>query len=971
MKQSLAVNLAVRLLCLAMLAMSGSAVAALPVVTLDQQSASPSLQLLLLRDNDRQLNIEQAVAAAQQRGELVEQRVVGSGGEVASNDWLIMQIHHTGDQPIDRILYVDEMFFETIHLYQKIEGNWQQQRSGFEQPLSDREFNSHLPFFRIQLQPGEQRLVVLQSSITTTRWSFGLHLVTQSQFIATLQRELIGYALYVGATAAVLLYNLFLLLQLRDRLYLWYLLYGTSFLLFAFHFNGIYQYLFHLSAVGYAQGMFTSVLFMLFFTLFIRKLLESKINLPRIDYLLKSVLFYLLLLIILVVIDSERFYNLVMLSSVPTLLILLWVGIVATIKKVPFSVLFLLAFGWYLLGLSLLVLLHLGLIPYSFISRYGNLVGQLIELIGFSMLLAHRFRRLQLNQLALQQQLLSRAQDNRQQLEQLVTERTAALSAAMAGEQAANLSKSRFLASMSHEIRTPISIMIGMSRLALDEPLSPKQRHFISSIVHSAESLLRLVNSILDLSKIEAGRMELDPIDFSLTALLDQLRDTIGFAAAAKGLTLDIHVADEVPDHLHGDSLRLLQILNNLCSNAVKFTEQGGVTIDITAQPVTETTWRLAFRVCDTGIGIERERQTRLFDEYTQADQSTSRYYGGTGLGLTICRQLAALLGGEITLQSTIGEGSEFSFSVVMARSQQISDPPINATDEMAKRYSLHGVTLLLVDDNELNREWMVELLQRNGIDVTTAVDGVEAVTAVQQQPFDGVLMDCQLPRMDGYQATTAIRQLPGLQQLPILALTANALPEQRQQALAAGMNSVIVKPFTYEQLFSTMAHWIKPIVLHKKLLAATANGSARLNYAVDLETVVDLDRLLKHFDPEPAFSLLGNNVKFLFIQLQKFVNEFQDFPVKFHQALNDKTDHDAAARLAHTLKGIASLFSMECIIELAAELEDCCLDQCDANLIDVRLEALWEALSPLISDIDRMLALNGVAVPLTSAPSS
>lgn len=926
------------LCCLAWLPWAAPAFATThaPVIELTDYVGHPPLQYLLdstIPDVDLRSATLADIHANTSLNWALQAEGVPNFGFSTDTAVLRMRLHNPAASPQQYLLYLDYPLIDHIEVALFYEG----QQLGFPvtgdlHPLATRPVHARNFVFPLTLDGNATADLYLRARATDTL-QIPLHLFSADAFAKTTEMEFYIWGLYYGAMLAMLMFTLCLLVILRDRSLVYFVLFVLSYIIVSLSLNGFLDYLFLREAPTHSKwiralflnlGLASCVVFSIDY-------LKLKTYSPWAHRGLKFVLVLALIAALLSLIIPFYFaIQLTLLIIMFSAIFLFTGGVSSWLKGYPPAKYYVVAWLCFFMGGFANLLRAFAWLPTNIITEYGVQLGSAVNVMLLALGIAYRFdvERKQLFQAetrALNNEKLAQEERERRLKAQLKAQEEQLKSEKAHAETQA---KSQFLANMSHEIRTPMNGVLGMTQLLKDTALSTQQSQYIATIENSGNALLRIINDILDFSKIEAGKLDIEHIPFDLPDLIDDSTDIFALVAAEKNLNFRVTMAPDLPLRLQSDPTRIKQILLNLLSNAFKFTEQGSIHLRVERDSVDGL---LRFMVVDTGIGVSTEQQERLFRSFSQADSSTTRKYGGTGLGLVICQRLAELLGGTIGVNSTVGFGTEFWFNIALAASPDVephrftrlanqtiglisrrpqlfddiaptlrhygatalflqceprtlsewaeqvpgslsvlvidrnslsdedcttlqsapwsqyrlvylvsdlrekdSQLPANArciglpltTNKLAKQLSADtphqtiptatrnhtprfpGLRVLVTEDNKVNQMVIKGMLAKMGIQPLLAENGRLAVESMVQHPdIHCIIMDCEMPEMDGYQATRHIRTLPGQSSTRplIVGLSANAMREQEQQALDAGMNHYLRKPVKFDEIVMTL----------------------------------------------------------------------------------------------------------------------------------------------------------------------
>jgi signal transduction histidine kinase/CheY-like chemotaxis protein len=666
------------------------------------------------------------------------------------------------------------------------------QRTGDALPFDSRQIKQNNYLFSLGLQPNQPQRVYLrlqsEGSIQAplTLWSPRAFVEAQPERIYVL-------GIIYGVLLVMLIYNLFIFLSVRDTSYLYYILYIASFGLYQISVNGAgIQYLWPDNPWwANAATPFLIGSAALFGCQFSRSFLHTAEHSPWMD---RSLLGLMALGALAMILALTASYGLALRLATSLALIFTVVifaaGVLAWLRGMRVARYFIIAWSAFLLGGAINTLMVLGYLPNGFFTMYASQIGSALEVGLLSLALADRIN-------AMKEERARILLDAGRKLE--------ALNQELANS---NRLKDEFLATVTHELRTPMNGVIGSLELMQTLPLDDEMDQYQRTAAGSARDMMRLVNDILAMTELQAGKLYPRREPFSLRGLMDSLRVQYAARAAEKGLSFDLDLDHKLPDTLEGDAGKLSQALGYLLDNAIKFTSQGSVGLKVSGSEPVGGSLELCIEVTDTGIGFVTPADDLLYRRFSQLDGSMTREYGGLGIGLAISQQLVQLLGGKLSHQSQPGRGSTFSLDLTLVLPVQTASVPVRRSGGQALRRP-EQCTVLVVEDNAINQLVTRGMLLKLGYRVRTADNGAEALEQIRREPIDAVLLDCQMPVMDGFATCRALRAMPGCVDLPVLAITAHSHSGDRERCLAAGMSDYMAKPVKFVELRSLLHDWL------------------------------------------------------------------------------------------------------------------------------------------------------------------
>ncbi len=893
--------------------------------------------------------------------------------------WFRLRVDNRLKQPETYYLEVGYPLLDSVVLYIDTTDGLTRYQAGDREVFAARPVSARTFLFPLRLEPGESQTLYLRVE-TLGSLTLPIELLSRNAAFERIAAEYSLLALYYGALLMLVVYNLYHFWRLRDVNAANYALFISLYVAFQLSLSGIaFQFFwpnhpwwanvslpFFLSAAYFAGVQFT------------RSILDTATNAPGIHRILGGLRWLALVGMALALFGpyaiAIKFSVALVFSVVLFIVAGFKIGLQGYRPARYYSL------GWVvLLGFMVVYALNaFGLLPSSFITTWATQIGSAWDAVILAFAITDRFYLLEEQRRALQasyadaleqsndklnrlnDELESRVQEGLRELQTSNQQLRAEAEVRRAAEQkadAANRAKSEFLANMSHEIRTPMNAIVGFIQLLDRGQLSADQRDYITKAERAARALMHLIRDLLDFSKIEVGRLELERATFSVETLVEDTRDLVALSAAAKGLQLSIDLQGGEGCWVRGDEGRLRQVLVNLLNNAIKFTERGEVKLELQCAPTADNRVRFAVAVTDTGIGIPEDQRERLFQPFTQADASITRRFGGTGLGLAICQRLVRQMGGEISLSSTLGVGSRFAFDLEL---DAAAHRPVERAAAPAMVEPLAGLRLLLVEDQPLNHEVAAAILERAGAAPVVTESGAEALAILRDrgcEAFDALLLDLQMPAMDGYETARRARALPGGAGLPMIAMTAHATQADRERCLAAGFACHLGKPIEQQRLIKALLHLRRPSAADQIVQrssqqpppaqASSSSPSARQGHVQTTRTappaVAEASASALALGPglEPVDEDPIEHVD----RLRRFAERFAQHPAEIRARL-EAGERSAAKAAAHALAGVGLTLGMPQVGAAAKALERSLSGDPEPETVQAQIKALAAAMT-------------------------
>jgi len=856
--------------------------------------------------------------------------------------WARLRLDSDLPGPATYYLEVSYPLLDRISVFVERPDGVDRHEAGDRMPFATRLLDTRMFVFPLELVPDEPLTLYLRFE-TSSAMNLPLLLLSQRQLTEHIAAEYSVLALYYGVLLMLIVYNLYHYLRLRDINALLYVLFIASYMGFQLALNGISFQYFWPNSVWWANAnlpFFISAAY-LAGILFTRSILNTALYAPRIHAVLGALRWLGFAGAGLALFGPYAWAIKFAVGLVFTLTIFVIAGIKVSLSGYRPARYYTLAWTVSVGGMVVYALKTYGLLPTNFFTTWSTQIGSAWDAIILAFAISDRFYLIEEEKQQVQAKARVALLESNRKLNELNEELESRVAAGLkelraSNEQlrseaevrrdaerkayAANRAKSEFLANMSHEIRTPMNAIIGFVHLLGRTELTPSQREYLRKVDQASRALLDIIKDILDFSKIEAGRLELELTPFSVHEMLDKVRGLVELGAARKGLTLEVeHAADD--DYLMGDEARLRQVLANLLSNAVKFTDAGSVRLSVHREPLGRSYVRLRLSVEDTGVGIAPDQLARLFQPFTQADASITRRFGGTGLGLTISQRLVQQMGGQIQVESQVGRGSRFHFALRFERvdAAELEEHLAEAREVGARE--LYGVRILVVEDQPLNQEVAAGILTGAGAAVDMADNGAQALHRLRVEgagAYDLVLMDVQMPVLDGYETTRRIREELGLRDLPVIAMTAHAMSGERERCQSAGMDDYIAKPIDVDHLFRVLRRWrqLEPVGEPESLPVEPESAGASVSAPEGLPA------RLPGLHLAAAVKRAGGDTEFYLRLLHQFHAEHRECPARIRSKI-EAGDRDGAAQQAHVLAGLALNLGADDVGELARALEE------------------------------------------------